>query len=83
VGGYLRTTEEAQKGLLEERGKGVKKVAAKVEKFAITFAGFLDAYSGIVEVLKCADSQYGGLAYGTLSLFFIVGLLLSLPMFSR
>lgn len=33
------------------------------------FAGFLENFSGIVEVVRAADEQYGGLAYGTLSIF--------------
>jgi hypothetical protein len=34
-----------------------------------TFANFLEHFSGVVEVMKAADEQYGGLAYGTLSVF--------------
>jgi hypothetical protein len=34
-----------------------------------TFANFLEHFSGVVEVVKAADEQYGGLAYGTLSVF--------------
>jgi hypothetical protein len=29
-----------------------------------TFANFLEHFSGVVEVMKAADEQYGGLAYG-------------------
>ena len=36
------------------------------------FADFLEAYSGIVEIVKQADSQYGGLAYSTVSLLLLV-----------
>lgn len=36
------------------------------------FADFLEAYSGIVEIIKEADIQYGGLAYSTLSLLLLV-----------
>ena len=34
-----------------------------------TFANFLENFSGVVEVVRAADEQYGGLAYGTLSIF--------------
>ncbi|KAL9126195.1 MAG: hypothetical protein Q9217_004724 [Psora testacea] len=50
------------------------KMSRNVQNFATKFSEFLESYSGIVEVVKGADQQYGGLAYGTLSLFFIVGL---------
>ena len=36
------------------------------------FADFLEAYSGVVETVKQADSRYGGLAYTTLSLLLLV-----------
>ena len=32
-------------------------------------ANFLENFSGIVEIVRAADDQYGGLAYGTLSVF--------------
>ena len=41
------------------------------------FADFLEAYSGIVEIVKQADSQYGGLAYSTVSLLLLVSAELS------
>jgi hypothetical protein len=34
-----------------------------------TFAHFLENFSGVVEIVRAADEQYGGLAYGTLSVF--------------
>lgn len=36
------------------------------------FSDFLESFSGIVEIVKAADQQYGGLAYGTLSVFLSV-----------
>ncbi|KAI4196195.1 MAG: hypothetical protein LQ346_003273 [Caloplaca aetnensis] len=50
------------------------KASKHTQNFATKFSGFLESYSGIVEVVKSADQQYGGLAYSTLSLFFIVSL---------
>lgn len=58
----------------KQREKGFRKIGANIQSVSITFAGFLEAYSGIVEIVKAADQQFGGLAYGTLSLLFSVGL---------
>lgn len=56
----------------EDRATGVKKVGRITQKFFTTFAEFLRAYSGIVELLKGAGQGYGEVAYGTLSIFLIV-----------
>lgn len=40
--------------------------------FADKFSQFLASFSGIVEIVKVADEQWGGLAYGTLSVLLIV-----------
>lgn len=40
--------------------------------FANNFSSFLQAYSGIVEIMQGADQQYGGVAYSALSLLLIV-----------
>lgn len=64
----LREAEDTRSKWLKKRSK----VSRNIQQFAAKFSGFLEAYSGIVEVVKGADQQYGGLAYGTLSLFFIV-----------
>jgi hypothetical protein len=37
-----------------------------------TFANFLENFSGVVEIVRAVDEQYGGLAYGTLSVFIVV-----------
>ncbi|KAL9035956.1 MAG: hypothetical protein Q9180_004576 [Flavoplaca navasiana] len=50
------------------------KASKYTQNFTTKFSGFLESYSGIVEVVKGADQQYGGLAYGTMSLFLIVSL---------
>ena len=54
----------------------IRKVGKKTVVFANNFANFLQAYSGVVEIMKGADQQYGGLAYGTLSLLLVVSGLL-------
>ena len=48
------------------------KVGKTTIAFANNFSSFLQAYSGIVEIMQGADQQYGGVAYSTLSLLLIV-----------
>ena len=55
-----------------KRSTGGRKVGTGIQSFMTTFSEFLESYSGIVELVKAADNQYGGLAYGTLSLFLSV-----------
>jgi hypothetical protein len=54
------------------RNTGLRKFPKKLQSFMTTFSDFLECYSGIVEIVKQADSQFGGLAYSTLSLLLIV-----------
>ena len=49
------------------------KVGKATLTFANNFSSFLQAYSGIVEIMQGADQQYGGIAYSALSLLLIVG----------
>lgn len=51
----------------------IVKVGKATQTFANNFSGFLQAYSGIIEIMKGADQQYGGVAYSALSLLLIVG----------
>lgn len=44
-----------------------RKATTNIQSFLTTFADFLESFSGICEIVKGADQQYGGLAYGTLS----------------
>ncbi len=55
-----------------KRKKGLRKLPTLLQTFMTRFADFLEAYSGIVEIVKQADSQYGGLAYSTVSLLLLV-----------
>lgn len=43
-----------------------------LQKFTFNFSTFLKAYSGISELSKGADSHYGGMVVGALSLLFQV-----------
>ena len=55
--------------------KFIRTVGKKTVVFANNFANFFQAYSGVVEIMKGADQQYGGIAYGTLSILLIVRML--------
>ena len=56
----------------DKRTKGVHRAYVKTERFVVEFDRFLTAYSGIVNVVATADTQYGGIATATLALFFSV-----------
>ena len=60
----------------KERKTGGKKIGRSAQNFVKCFADFLNAYSGIVELLKGAGDIYGSVAYETLSIFFIVRILI-------
>ena len=67
----VKSTAENVKG---DWRKKRSKASKYTQNFTTKFSGFLESYSSIVEVVKGADQQYGGLAYGTMSLFLIVSL---------
>ncbi|KAI9666538.1 MAG: hypothetical protein M1821_004474 [Bathelium mastoideum] len=50
----------------------VRQTGRNAVKFARTFSDYLEAYSGIIEIMNGADQQYGGVAYATISLFLII-----------
>lgn len=52
----------------ERRSTRSRKAAAGLQVTLNCVAKFLEGFSGIAEIVKAADQQYGGLAYGTLSL---------------
>lgn len=54
------------------RKQGSRQIGSTIQRFAKNFSAFLESYSGIVEMVKTGDNQYGGLAYGTLSLLLSV-----------
>ena len=61
-----------QKNKNQDNRKLAGRLGKKSVTFAVNLSGFLQAYSGIVEIMKGADQQCGGVAYGTLSIFLIV-----------
>ena len=50
----------------------IGKIGKGTVTFANNFSSFLQAYSGIVEIMQGADQQFGGVAYSALSLLLIV-----------
>ena len=76
AGSAIAAVEEAtlQKSFWgKQRKQGARKIGYGIQSFANNFSAFLESYSGIVEMVKAGDNQYGGLAYGTLSLLLSVG----------
>jgi hypothetical protein len=76
VAEYLPAAEDEKDKLYDRRGKGKKKVSTHVQHFAKTFADFLGCYSQVLELVKTADNQFGGVAVQTLSLLLVVSALL-------
>ena len=56
---------DRRSGTMNKAGKGLQHVLC-------TIHDFLQSFSGIAEMIKSADQQYGGLAYGTVSLLLSV-----------
>lgn len=59
----------------ERRSHGVHKVGAHIQNFATNLAKFVEAYSGIVEVVKSAGGPYGSAGYSALSCLLAVSTL--------
>jgi hypothetical protein len=68
----LEIAKESRKTWARRRKTGARKLGASAQSFLSNASAFIASYSGIVELVKAADQQYGGLAYGTLSLFLSV-----------
>lgn len=64
---------EAGEGLTIKRSRGFHKTTAKAQSFILAFDRLLKAFSGVVDIVKQADAQYGNVASSTLSLFYAVG----------
>jgi hypothetical protein len=52
----------------ERSADSIAKSGAGVQKFLCTLGDFLQGFVGIAEIVKAADQQFGGLAYGTVVL---------------
>ncbi|KAJ8114627.1 hypothetical protein OPT61_g3538 [Boeremia exigua] len=71
---YLAAT--AYRNWKIDRGtKSARKLGAGVQRFLCTVGDFLKSFSGIAEIVKSADQQFGGLAYGTVALVATVAVL--------
>ncbi|TGJ80302.1 hypothetical protein E0Z10_g8461 [Xylaria hypoxylon] len=70
VDSEVNKMRDADVNLIQKRSKGFHRRAMQVQDFAVTFSQFLRAYSGIVDIVQIADSQYGNVAFAALSLFF-------------
>ncbi|KAI9767607.1 MAG: hypothetical protein M1839_004464 [Geoglossum umbratile] len=71
----LEIAKEYRKTWARRRKTGARKLGASAQSFLSNASAFIASYSGIVELVKAADQQYGGLAYGTLSLFLSVAVM--------
>ncbi|PSN62332.1 hypothetical protein BS50DRAFT_625007 [Corynespora cassiicola Philippines] len=56
--------------LARRRSRGLHQISAWLQEFTTTFDRFLKAFSGVVDIAKCVDTQYGNVASATLSLLF-------------
>ena len=70
----VRKTKEHKESWSLKRKSGARNIGTGVQRFCNAFSSYLSAYTGIVEVVKGIDNQYGGLAYGTLSVLLSVSL---------
>jgi hypothetical protein len=68
----IERAKAANAGWSDARQNGPRKLGSTIQRSITRFANFLTAYSDIVELMKNASSPYGNVAYGTLSLLFIV-----------
>ncbi|KAH9204345.1 hypothetical protein DL95DRAFT_418332 [Leptodontidium sp. 2 PMI_412] len=68
----VETASAQQNEVDENRQHGFKKVTTVLQATLTTFSEFAQCYAGFVEMIKLADKFYGGLAYGTLSVFLII-----------
>jgi hypothetical protein len=66
-------TAVSQQELFDSKHQhGVGKVEAGLQSVITSFSSFLESYSGIVELMKDVNPQFGGIAYSILSVFLIV-----------
>ena len=56
----------------ERKASGTRKAGVEIQKMLSSLGIFLQGFSGIAEIVKAADQQFGGLAYGTVSVLVTV-----------
>ncbi|KAF7532265.1 hypothetical protein G7054_g8121 [Neopestalotiopsis clavispora] len=67
---YFKELQSEATAWQGKRRLGWRKFAATIEEFAEAADSFLAGFSGVVEVIKLADSQYGNAASSVLALLF-------------
>ncbi|PQE06025.1 hypothetical protein CJF30_00004962 [Rutstroemia sp. NJR-2017a BBW] len=67
----LDNAEKTHEAYLHNRQHGPKRVGRWGQEFASTFADFLSAYSGIIDIVKSAGAPYGEIAYQSLSILLV------------
>ena len=70
----MRTLSVSKMDLDRKRDKGAHKFTGALQDSMVAFHDFLETFSGIVDIVSAADSQFGGVACATLSLLFVVGI---------
>jgi hypothetical protein len=73
---FLDDTLHDAEAIIKRRHEGPSRVhlfGRQMVNFMYAFSAYLDAYGGIIEVMKQASGHYGKIAYNTLSVFLIVG----------
>jgi hypothetical protein len=73
VSGQTEALNNAHVSLEEKRSKGLHKISSRTQSFVSEFDRFVNAYSGIVNIVMLVDAQHGGVACATLALLFSVG----------
>ena len=62
------TTNAMRDWKAERKATRMRRAGASLQEILYKLSAFLESFSGIAELVKAADQQYGGLAYGTVSL---------------
>ncbi|CAN9156713.1 unnamed protein product [Alternaria alternata] len=70
VSGQTEALNNAHVSLEEKRSKGLHKISSRTQSFVSEFDRFVNAYSGIVNIVMLVDAQHGGVACATLALLF-------------
>jgi len=71
LSGYLSQAEN-EKEHHDEETRGLKGVRRGTSKFLNNFNDYVQAYSGIIQLMNGTGQNYGDAAYGALSLLLVV-----------
>lgn len=67
-----RRLEVAASEWERKRNTGWRKVRTNFQRFSMVFGRFIEGFSGVLEIVKIADNQYGGAATKILSILYAV-----------